>query len=118
MKLGNKIKKVLGVDPENFSVKIEFTDKSVLTIPMNHIFARPKGLAAEILRGGMFEKCFVESGALAWPNGLELCPDAMKMWAVSHNTMQPTRKKVGARLKRKEPYSMGGQKMARGLRGK
>ena len=23
----------------------------------------------------MFERCFVEDGALAWPNGYELCPD-------------------------------------------
>lgn len=81
MKLGNKIKKILSMDAETFSIKVEFTDKTVMTIPMKHIFAKPKGLAAEVLRGGMFEKCFIESGALAWPNGLELCPDAMKMWA-------------------------------------
>ncbi len=81
MKLGNKIKKILRIDAENFSIKVEFTDKTVITIPMAHIFVKPKGLAAEVLRGGMFEKCFIESGALAWPNGLEFCPDAMKMWA-------------------------------------
>jgi hypothetical protein len=42
-----------------------------------HIHARIyEGLG----RGGMFEKCLVELGALAWPNGFELCPDALKMW--------------------------------------
>jgi len=28
----------------------------------------------------MFDKCFVEMGALAWPNGFELCPDALRHW--------------------------------------
>ena len=43
-------------------------------------FENPKGLAAEILKGGMFDKCFLELGALAWPNGFELCPDALCQW--------------------------------------
>jgi hypothetical protein len=33
----------------------------------------------EVMRGGLFERCYVESGALTWPNGLELCPDALLM---------------------------------------
>src|SRR4051812_29129706 len=81
VKLGNEIKRIVGTDPESFSVKVEFDDGAVIDIPMGHIFKKPKGLAAEILRGGMFNKCFLESGALAWPNGLELCPDAMRIWA-------------------------------------
>ncbi len=80
-KLGNEIQKIIAIDAESFSVKVEFDDGAIIEIPMGHIFAKPKGLAAEILRGGMFDKCFLESGALAWPNGLELCPDAMRMWA-------------------------------------
>ena len=35
-------------------------------------------LPLEILRGHLFDRCFVESGALAWPNGYELCPDALR----------------------------------------
>lgn len=27
-----------------------------------------------------FGRCFVESGDLAWPNGYELCPDALRLW--------------------------------------
>jgi hypothetical protein len=26
----------------------------------------------------MFPRCFVENGALAWPNGFELCPDVLR----------------------------------------
>jgi hypothetical protein len=80
-KLGNEIKQIVAIDSESFSVQVEFYDGAVVAIPLGHIFENPKGLAAEVLRGGMFHKCFLESGSLAWPNGLELCPDAMRMWA-------------------------------------
>ncbi len=79
-KIGNKIKKILNADQETFSVRLQFGDGSASTISLRKLFTKPKGLTAEILRGGMFEKCFVELGALAWPNGFELCPDALKMW--------------------------------------
>jgi hypothetical protein len=91
MKLGNKIKKIMSVDGENFSVKLKFVDGTVVTVSMKHIFEKPKGLAAEVLRGAMFEKCFLEAGALAWPNGLELCPDAMKMWAIENSSKHQRR---------------------------
>jgi hypothetical protein len=79
-KLGNKIVKVASIDRENLSVRLHYADGSSLRVSLRHIFSKPKGLAAEILKGGMFEQCFVESGALAWPNGFELCPDALRMW--------------------------------------
>lgn len=88
-KIGNKIKKVLNADQETFSVRLQFSDGSTSTISLKNLFTRPKGLTAEILRGGMFEKCFVELGALAWPNGFELCPDALKMW--SHTQQHPNK---------------------------
>lgn len=80
-KIGNKIKKILSADQETFSVRLQFSDGSTSIISLKNLFTKPKGLTAEILRGGMFEKCFVELGALAWPNGFELCPDALKMWS-------------------------------------
>jgi hypothetical protein len=79
-KLGHKIIRLLDTDAESFSVKVEFYDGALIEIRMRHIFEKPKGLTSEVLRGGMFDKCFIESGALAWPNGLELCPDAMRSW--------------------------------------
>ena len=94
-KLGSEITRILGTNSESFCVKVEFDDGAVIDIPMGHIFEKPKGLAAEILRGGMFDKCFLESGALAWPNGLELCPDAMRMWA-DVKSEKPARKRQRA----------------------
>ena len=45
------------------------------------IFGSPKNLAAEVLKGNLLAKCFIENGALAWPNGLELCADRLRMIA-------------------------------------
>jgi hypothetical protein len=85
-KLGNEIKRIIKINPDKFSVKVEYNDGAVREVPLHHIFGKPKGLAAEVLRGGMFEMCFIESGALAWPNGMELCPDAMRMWSEASQT--------------------------------
>lgn len=79
-KTGNKIKKIHSINQNYFSVELEFLDGSKGMVSLRHLFETPKGLAAEILRGGIFNKCFVEMGALAWPNGFELCPDALKEW--------------------------------------
>ncbi len=78
--LGCQIQHILEVNGERFCVRVVYTDGKVFDIPLAGIFAKPKHLAAEILRGNLFERCFLESGALVWPNGLELCPDAMRMW--------------------------------------
>ena len=82
-KLGNKIEKLLAAHFEDFRVKLRFADGVVGEVDLSSIFERPKGLAAEVLRGQLLAKCFVESGGLAWPNGLELCADSLKMKLVA-----------------------------------
>jgi len=77
-KLGNKIRRILRVDDGSFSVRLRFSDGTAGDVSLAHLFEHPKGLAAEILKGGMFAMCFLENGALAWPNGFELCPDALR----------------------------------------
>lgn len=79
-KLGTKIKKVKKVDSENFIIRLEYTDGFLGDVSLARFFEQPKGLATEILRGNLFDKCFIEMGALAWPNGLEFCPDAIREW--------------------------------------
>jgi len=81
MRLGNKIVKILRVELDNFRVTLRYQDGATMTVSLSRIFDTARGLAAEVLRGGIFARCFVESGALAWPNGFELCPDALRLWA-------------------------------------
>jgi hypothetical protein len=78
-RLGNKIEKILSTDSENLKLKLKYTDGIIGEVDLSSIFSRPKGLASEVIKGQLFEKCFVESGSLAWPNGLELCADSLKL---------------------------------------
>jgi Protein of unknown function (DUF2442) len=80
MMVGVKIAKLYSAKLDGFIVKVKFSDGLVASVSLRHIFSKPKNLSAEILRGGMFEKCFIESGALGWPNGFELCPNAIYRW--------------------------------------
>ena len=84
MKLGSRIERVIQVDSERFRVTIEWADGRTATVDLAFLFGSPgrRPLVLEILRGDMFGRCFVESGALAWPNGFELCPDAIRQWIV------------------------------------
>lgn len=86
IKFGNKLERILKADVETFSVRLRFRGGQVRTIRLGHLFESPGQLAAEVLRGGMFDKCFIENGALAWPNGLELCPDALFAKGIAPNS--------------------------------
>lgn len=79
---GHKILKIVSINTENYLVSLKFKGESATTISLKHIFDKPRGLVREILKGNMFNRCFIESGALAWPNGFELCPDALHMMVV------------------------------------
>ena len=82
MKLGTSIKRIVSVDPEEYRVALEYDDGFRGTVYLGFLFGAPKGkpLVTEIVRGCLFEKCFIDSGALAWPNGYELCPDVIRYW--------------------------------------
>jgi hypothetical protein len=79
---GNKIERIRWLDEDSYRIGLLFSDGFAAAIDLSSVFSEPKALAAEILRGGMFSMCFLESGALAWPNGLELCPDSLRASAV------------------------------------
>lgn len=75
--LGKKIKRIVAADEENYVVTVDYTHEKNVELDLSPMFVQPKNLTKEILVGGIFSKCFVENGALGWPNGLELCPDAV-----------------------------------------
>ncbi len=81
IKLGNEIVKIVEIDSESYRVRLKYTDGFEGDVDLSDLFKSPKGLTLEIQRGNLFGHCFVESGALAWPNGFELCPDALRSQA-------------------------------------
>ena len=90
MKLDNRLMRVVSCDEERLRVTLEFTDGFRGAVDLTPLFRggprRP--LPLEILRGRLFDRCFVEGGALAWPNGYELCPDAIRGW-ISEQKKRP-----------------------------
>lgn len=72
-----KIKKIIKIDEEHFTIKVLFENDKILHLDLSELFKNPQNLTAEILRGNMFASCFIDLGALAWPNGFELCPDQL-----------------------------------------
>lgn len=85
MKLGHRVKRIIARDAEHLRITLEFADGFRGTVDLTAFFRKPgrRPLPLEILRGQLFDRCFVESGALAWPNGYELCPDALRALTVA-----------------------------------
>ena len=79
--LGLRLVKVVSVNQGKLQFRLRFDDGITETVTLSSIFSIPKNLAAEVLKGNMLRQCFVENGALAWPNGLELCADKLRMLA-------------------------------------
>jgi hypothetical protein len=84
MRFGHRVKRIIACDAEHLRVMLEFTDGLRGAVDLTPFFRKPgrRPLPLEILRGQLFERCFVEGGALAWPNGYELCPDALRTLVV------------------------------------
>lgn len=82
MDLGNKLKSVAVTNSDEFELSILFEGGETYQISLASFFDPPKGLAKDIVVGQLFDHCFVTpSGALGWPNGIEFCPDMLKMLA-------------------------------------
>ena len=80
MKFGNRLRRIVSCDAERLRVTLEFADGFRGTADLTPLFRQPgrRPLPLEILRGRLFDRCFIEGGGLAWPNGYELCPDALR----------------------------------------
>jgi hypothetical protein len=94
---GNEIEKITHVDADTFHVRLKYTDGFEGDVDLSDVFRKPVGLALEIQRGSLFDRCFIEDGALAWPNGYELCPDALRAQAIAvMRRKNSTRKRVSS----------------------
>ena len=85
MKFGHRVKRIIARDAEHLRVTLEFADGVRGTVDLTPFFRKAgrRPLPLEILRGQLFDRCFVEGGALARPNGYELCPDALRALTVA-----------------------------------
>ena len=66
--------KVLTCKPTaDFSVSLKFSNGKVGVFDAKAYLAEKRGVLLEPLKDAVyFQRCFVDAGALCWPNGLEL----------------------------------------------
>jgi hypothetical protein len=62
---------------EAFTIELCFSDDTTGTYDMAPIIERDTVLTRPLLDLGYFASFYLELGALAWPNGLELSPAAI-----------------------------------------
>ena len=63
---------------ENFRVAVRFTDGTSGIVDMNTlIHSKIAGVFAQLADPPIFAKATVELGAVTWPGGIDLAPDAM-----------------------------------------
>jgi hypothetical protein len=68
MEIATKIKKIKKISQDKYRITLQYVDGFQGVADLSSLFLdRKKPLIGEILRGNLFSKCFIESGALAWP---------------------------------------------------
>ncbi|KAA0250121.1 DUF2442 domain-containing protein [Acidobacteria bacterium ACD] len=70
--------KIVRVEPVAGSLlRLEFSDGTAGEYDVRHLVDRDTELTRPLREPGFFASVFLELGALAWPNGLELSPSAV-----------------------------------------
>ncbi len=64
-----------------FVLEIKFDDRKIFTLDFTPWIASESGWLFEPLKDpSYFARVFVHSGALEWPNGLDICGDGLRAW--------------------------------------
>jgi hypothetical protein len=70
--------KLIAISPSGASrLELAFSDGSTASWSAEEILARETVLTQPLKEPDYFRRAFIEAGALAWPNGLELSPSAL-----------------------------------------
>ena len=62
----------------NYSLNLRFNNHTEGVFDLNPLIDRDTVLTAPLRDRAFFERVYLELGALAWPNGLELSPDSVQ----------------------------------------
>jgi hypothetical protein len=71
------IKIVRAVPLEGFLIRLEFSDHSTGDYDAGPLVARDTVMVRPLRDPEIFRRCFLELGALCWPNGFELSPSSI-----------------------------------------
>lgn len=72
--------KIVKAEPhaDRASVTVIFSDGSWGEYGMRYLFERGGSMIDPLRDPVFFERVFIEAGALAWPNGFDLAPEAIR----------------------------------------
>ena len=70
-------------------LRLTFSDGTMGDYDLNSVVARDAPMVAPLKDPAYFARVFIEMGALAWPNGLELSPSAMHRRLAESGSLQP-----------------------------
>ncbi len=62
----------------DFRIKLEFSDGSAGEFDGRTLLLRNGPLLEPLRDEAYFRRCFIDAGALCWPNGLELAPARLR----------------------------------------
>lgn len=62
----------------DFQVELEFSDGAIGDFDGRTLLQRSGSLLDPLRTEAYFSRCFVDAGALCWPNGLELSPTRLR----------------------------------------
>lgn len=68
----------------DYTIRLEFSDGRIGLFDGRGLLARSGPLLDPLRDESYFARCFVDAGALCWPNGLELSPQRLYEQATDH----------------------------------
>lgn len=80
--------KLLKVKAKDFKLTCWFEDGSVVFYDMTETFKESGPMIEPLKKKRFFEKAFIESGAVIWPNGYDICPNLIYQKGIRLHTQQ------------------------------
>lgn len=76
---GTSLRKLIAVEAKpEAKVHLRFSDGSHGTYDFSHFLAANTLMTAPLRDPAFFQRCFIEAGALAWPNGFDLSAGSLQ----------------------------------------
>ena len=76
----------------NGDFRIAFTYEDGLVVELDfgaHLAARSGPVIEPLQDARFFAQAFIDHGVLTWPNGYDVCPDVLRVWAEAGSILSP-----------------------------
>ena len=88
------IKLIQATPQSDFLLKLVFSDHSWGVLDFKPLLQRTGSLLEPLRDPIYFARCFIEMGALCWPNGLELGAESLRQKLLNNNALHGSEQKA------------------------